>query len=140
MEKKTPRFNEELNKSFEDFSKERNQESYDGFIRKLVETIEGDYDLFVPVRDSSLGSSDSYMVPATLSASNGQWYYIAFTSAKQAEKHIGEAVTVMPIAAMLNIVKESKNCGGICFDPWDNNGLFIPYQYVDAIMNEAVSE
>lgn len=132
--------NEKLVKSVKFYLESRSQESYQQAVQTLIDAVKEDGKIFVPVRKSTVGSKEEYVVPSTLSASNGQWYYIAYTSEKEARISQEEGMTVMNLSKILEMSGTTAGCGGLCFDPWDRNGLFVPGQYMSVIMDAAKEE
>ena len=129
--------NERLVESVKAYLENRSQENYQNAIQTLIDTIKENGKIFIPVRKSNVGSKEEYVVPSTLSASDGQWYYIAYTSEKEARMSQEEGMTVMDLSKILEMSGTTSGCGGLCFDPWDRNGLFIPGQYMSVILDAA---
>ena len=129
--------NEELVEAVKAYLENRSQERYQMAIQALIDTVKQEGKMFVPVRKSSIGSSEEYVVPSTLSASNGQWYYIAYTSEKEARMSQEEGMTMMDLQKILHMAGTTSGCGGLSVDPWDRNGLFIPAQYMSVMLDAA---
>ncbi len=74
---------EELLKAVKDFLGDKKQETYETAIRTLLQVLEEDKSVMVPIHKTNVGSTETYTVPSTLSASNGKWYYIVYTSERE---------------------------------------------------------
>jgi hypothetical protein len=45
-------------------------------------------------------------------------------------------MTYMPLRTMFRLVGSTADCGGICIDPLDRDGLFVPSEYLRSLMDE----
>lgn len=122
------------------FLGDKKQETYEVAIRAMLEALEEDKAVLVPVHNTSVGSKESYTVPSTLSASNGRWYYIIYTSEKEIPTGRADVMTIMPLRSLFRLAAGTPECGGVCVDPWDRDGLFVPGEYIRQIMQEETPE
>lgn len=127
---------EELLKTVKDFLGDKKQETYETAIRTLLQVLEEDKSVMVPIHKTNVGSTETYTVPSTLSASNGKWYYIVYTSEREIPVGRPDVMTYMPLRTMFRLVGSTADCGGICIDPWDRDGLFVPSEYLRSLMDE----
>lgn len=123
----------ELTEAVKAFLGDKNQETYEKAVRAVLEAKKQERSVYVPVRQATVGSKDGYIVPSTLSASNGKWYYIFYTSERDVPRVTEEGLTYMPIAKILGLAGHTHGCGGICVDPWDRDGMFIPAEYLSTV-------
>lgn len=110
---------EELLEAVKAFLGDKKQETYEAAIRTLLQVLEDNKSVMVPIHKTSVGSKDAYNVPSTLSASNGKWYYIVYTSEREIPVGRADVMTYMPLRSMFRLVGSTADCGGICLDPWD---------------------
>ena len=127
---------EELLEAVKAFLGDKKQETYEAAIRTLLQVLEDDKSVMVPIHKTSVGSKDAYNVPSTLSASNGKWYYIVYTSEREIPVGRADVMTYMPLRSMFRLVGSTADCGGICLEPWDRDGLFVPSEYIRSLLDE----
>ena len=101
---------EELLKTVKDFLGDKKQETYETAICTLLQVLEEDKSVMVPIHKTNVGSTETYTVPSTLSASNGKWYYIVYTSEQEIPVGRPDVMTYMP--------------------------LFVPSEYLRSLMDE----
>lgn len=127
---------EELLEAVKTFLGDKKQETYEAAIRTLLQVLEDNKSVMVPIHKTSVGSKDAYNVPSTLSASNGKWYYIVYTSEREIPVGRADVMTYMPLRSLFRLVGSTADCGGICLDPWDRDGLFVPSEYIRSLLDE----
>ena len=113
---------EELLKAVKDFLGDKKQETYETAIRTLLQVLEEDKSVMVPIHKTNVGSTETYTVP--------------YTSEQEIPVGRPDVMTYMPLRTMFRLVGSTADCGGICIDPWDRDGLFVPSEYLRSLMDE----
>ena len=134
-------FNMVLEELISNFESEKSEENYKVIIDELISSMDGVHSFYIPMHLISMGNENKGYLPSTLSASNGKWYYIAFTSDKTGIEAVGnQEATVMQIENYLKFIRDSKEAGGLCINPGNEKGVFVPVELLQQLIPEEVTE